>query len=154
MPNPLTQHRQHSLQQALHFRPPALQDLAAADELVNRPAGLINATKMAASAAMPGEGGSTWGEAGRTLGHDGRVDAKHLVASAHDKYERASAAIGGGLPVIEMAEIKPSKMKEMGHMVGGATVRQGLRGEASPSGRSNGKNRAEGGVQSLWAEEW
>ena len=67
-----------------------LQDLAAADELVNRPAGLINAAKQATSAAMPGEGGSTWGEAGRTLGHDGRVDAKHLVASAHDKYERAS----------------------------------------------------------------
>jgi hypothetical protein len=57
---------------------------------------------------------------GASILHDGRVDAKLLVASAHRKYQEANVLLNRQLPLIQMAEVKANMFADAGQKAGGS----------------------------------
>jgi hypothetical protein len=50
-------------------------------------------------------------KAGQAMVHDGRLEARELVASAYEDYE-AAAQLVDGLPILHVAEVKAGKLRE------------------------------------------
>lgn len=74
-----------AMQEARKLVASAVEDLAAANGTMTQAHGLKGAMTTATAAAGYGEEKASWGDAGKALVHDGRIDAKKLVESAHEK---------------------------------------------------------------------
>ncbi len=74
-----------AMQEARKLIASAIEDLSAANGTMTQAHGLKGAMTTATAAAGYGEEKASWGDAGKALVHDGRIDAKKLVESAHEK---------------------------------------------------------------------
>ncbi|KAG1669140.1 hypothetical protein FOA52_002651 [Chlamydomonas sp. UWO 241] len=93
--------------------------LEAASEGLHAPSGLGGAVKQVGGAVVGSEG-ATHAGAKDAVSHDGRMDAKTLVAQADEAYGRAQALVGSRLPPLDPARVKPSGITQVVTTVGGA----------------------------------